>query len=116
MEGSTIAFCGLDCGSCPAFLARKYDDQSIREKTAKEWTEKGFEIFPQEINCDGCNIREGVVIDFCRQCKVRSCAMERDVESCAECEDFICQDLDSLYGLIGVEPKEKLQQIHLSKE
>lgn len=116
MEGRITAFCGLDCDSCPAFLAKKYDDQSIRERTAKEWTAKGDKISPLEINCDGCSSKEGDLINFCKECKVRSCAIGKGVESCADCEEFICQDLDSLYGIIGEEPKERLLQILLSEE
>jgi hypothetical protein len=106
MEGRMTAFCGLDCDSCPAFLAKKYDDQSIRERTAKEW-----DVSPMEVNCDGCSTREGDLINFCRECKVRSCAIGKGVESCADCEDFICEDLESLFGIIGEEAKERLQQI-----
>ena len=32
-----IAYCGLDCGKCDAYLATVNDDQALREKTAKLW-------------------------------------------------------------------------------
>lgn len=34
-----IAFCGLDCEKCDAYIATKNDDQALREKTAKLWAE-----------------------------------------------------------------------------
>ncbi len=34
-----IAYCGLDCGKCDAYLATINDDQELREKTAKLWAE-----------------------------------------------------------------------------
>ena len=32
-----IAYCGLDCETCDAYLATMHDDQPLREKTAKLW-------------------------------------------------------------------------------
>ena len=34
-----IAYCGLDCEKCDAYLATINDDQNLREKTAKLWSE-----------------------------------------------------------------------------
>ena len=34
-----IAYCGLDCETCDAYLATINDDQALREKTAKLWAE-----------------------------------------------------------------------------
>ena len=34
-----IAYCGLDCEKCDAYLATINDDKALREKTAKRWAE-----------------------------------------------------------------------------
>ena len=34
-----IAYCGLDCEKCDAYLATIHDDQELREKTAKLWAQ-----------------------------------------------------------------------------
>ena len=34
-----IAYCGLDCEKCDAYLATIHNDQALREKTAKLWAE-----------------------------------------------------------------------------
>ena len=34
-----IAICGLDCEKCDAYIATKNNDQALREKTAKLWSE-----------------------------------------------------------------------------
>ena len=34
-----IAYCGLDCEKCDAYLATINDDQALCEKTAKLWAE-----------------------------------------------------------------------------
>lgn len=40
-----IAYCGLDCEKCDARIATLNDDNVLREKTAKLWSElNGIEI------------------------------------------------------------------------
>ena len=34
-----IGCCGLDCEHCDAYLATIHNDQALREKTAKLWSE-----------------------------------------------------------------------------
>ena len=50
-----IAYCGLDCEQCDAYLATIHDDQELREKTAALWARlNNAPILPQHINCRGC--------------------------------------------------------------
>ena len=52
-----IAYCGLDCESCEARRATVNDDDSLRQRVAKEWSAlNGVEITPEMINCVGCRI------------------------------------------------------------
>ena len=37
MMDRRIAYCGLDCEACDAYLATIRDDQALREKTAALW-------------------------------------------------------------------------------
>lgn len=39
-----IAFCGLTCTECPAFIATQKDDDKERKKVAKVWS-KDFKRF-----------------------------------------------------------------------
>ena len=49
-----IGYCGLDCAACDAYLATVHDDQTLREKTAKLWSELNqAAILPEHINCLG---------------------------------------------------------------
>ena len=60
-----IAYCGLDCEKCDAYLATINDDQALREKTAKQWAElNNAPILPEHINCQGCRV-EGIKTVFC---------------------------------------------------
>ena len=70
-----IGYCGLDCEKCDAYLATIHNDQALREKTAKKWSEMNHvEILPEYINCEGCRVN-GVKTYFCEQmCGIRKCA------------------------------------------
>ena len=55
-----IAYCGLNCEMCEARLATINNDDALRAKVAKLWSElNDVEITPDMINCEGCRI--GVV-------------------------------------------------------
>lgn len=93
-----IAYCGLVCSSCPTFLATKNDDHVAREKTAAMYAEEyGFNLKPEEINCDGCLSVGGRLIDFCQTCGIRQCCSERGLENCALCDKQPCEKLISFH-------------------
>ena len=81
-----IAYCGLDCEKCDAYLATINDDQALREQTAKLWSEKNHaDIRPEYINCEGCRA-DGVKTFFCtNQCEIRRCALDKCFETCGDC-------------------------------
>ena len=84
-----IAYCGLDCEKCDAYLATVNNDQALREKTAKLWSELNHvTILPEHINCEGCRT-DGVKTVFCQSlCKIRQCAMKKGFETCGDCSDM----------------------------
>lgn len=84
-----IAYCGLDCETCDAYLATINDDQELREKTAKLWTElNNTPILPEHINCEGCRM-DGIKTVFCdRLCDIRQCALRKGVAICGDCSDI----------------------------
>ena len=60
-----IAYCGLDCETCEARLATMHNDNELRKKIAKEWSELNHaEITPEMINCEGCRM-DGVKTPYC---------------------------------------------------
>jgi len=95
-----IAYCGLACSECPAYLARQNDDFELRRKTAEQWSKEfGTEMKPEDINCDGCLSREGAHIGYCGICEVRKCGMERGVLNCAYCDDYGCEKLTKFHEM-----------------
>ena len=84
-----LAYCGLDCEKCDAYLATLHDDQALREKTAKAWAALNHApIPPEHIHCQGCRA-EGIKTVFCEHlCESRQCALKKGVETCGDCPDL----------------------------
>lgn len=84
-----IAYCGLNCEKCDAYLATINDDQALREETAKLWAElNNAPILPEHINCQGCRV-EGVKTVFCSSiCGIRQCALKKKMRTCGDCPEM----------------------------
>jgi len=94
-----IAYCGLVCSKCPTFLATQNNDDDARAKTADYYARKfGFNLKPEEINCDGCKSRSGLLIAYCRSCEIRQCCGERGFIHCAVCPDQPCEKLTKFHA------------------
>ncbi len=96
--GGMIAFCGLDCAVCGAYLATQADDDALRAKTAGEWSARyNVDIPPEEINCDGCR-SEGRKFFYCAtMCELRKCGISKGVDTCAACDEYPCEKLEAFF-------------------
>ena len=93
-----IACCGLVCSKCPTFLATKNNDDNARKKTAAFYSEKfGFNLKPEDINCDGCLSNKGELLGYCSTCEVRKCCREKGLDNCAVCKDQPCDKLTKFH-------------------
>lgn len=88
-----IAYCGLDCEKCEARIATINNDDNLREKVSKKWTEmNGIEITKDMINCEGCRM-DGVKTPFCDNlCEIKKCASCNKLETCGSCEKLMTCD------------------------
>jgi len=95
-----IAYCGLDCEKCEAFIATSKNDDGLRAKVAKHWTETyNVPVKSEDINCTGC-LSDGVKVYYCDQiCEVRKCARNRMVKHCGLCDSFPCYKLEEIFKL-----------------
>ena len=84
-----IAYCGLDCEACEARIATVNDDNNLRKKVAKEWSDlNGVEITPEMINCMGCRV-DGVKTPYCdSMCQIRQCALKGKYDTCGDCKEM----------------------------
>lgn len=97
-----IAYCGLNCSQCDAYIATQADDNAKREATAQQWSRMyNADIQPAQINCDGCKSK-GVQFFHCNHCDIRQCCTSKGVEHCAACDSYIC---DTLAAFIKLAPE-----------
>jgi len=84
--GKTLAaVCGLFCEACTLFIATKEDPARLKGLAAR------FQLSEEEMKCYGC--RSDKRGPYCKICKMFSCAAERGIDFCSECEDYPCDDL-----------------------
>jgi len=95
-----IAYCGLNCEVCEARFATVNNDDALRQRVAKEWSElNGVRITAEMINCSGCRI-PGVKTPYCDSlCPIRQCAMGKQMETCGSCPEMnFCEKLSMITG------------------
>ncbi len=110
MISEMTAYCGLQCNECKAFKATQTKDLEWKKQIARHWSDQ-FEIKfkPEEVTCEGC--KSDVLSGWCRNiCRMRPCAEERKVKTCAHCNNYPC---DMLKQFLSEEPvaKENLETI-----
>jgi hypothetical protein len=91
-----IAFCGLVCTECPAYVATQAGDQKKLSQLALEWGSGGQVLSAEDCLCSGCKGR-GLLASFVGQCKIRRCARDRGVETCGHCPDYPCGLLEETF-------------------
>jgi len=112
--GKMVAYCGLVCTDCEAFMVTQKNDTAKRKELAEAWSKQfGHEIKAEEINCDGCLSLDGRHISYCNVCDVRKCGMEKDVENCAYCIDYKCEKLEKFHEQ-APKAKGNLEEIRLN--
>jgi hypothetical protein len=88
-----IAYCGINCSECPAYLATQKNDMSQLEKIANEWSTERMKFEAKDIMCKGCH-STGKIFSWCKSCDIRKCAIEQGLENCAHCSGYPCAKLD----------------------
>lgn len=94
-----LAFCGLDCSVCPAYVATINNDDTARSKIAEEWGKQfNVQMKPEDVNCDGCLSIDGRHLGYCAMCEIRKCGIGKAVENCAYCADYSCEKVSAFHA------------------
>jgi len=93
-------YCGIDCDACPALLATRKGDEAALAAVAAEWSKLyGAKIPPESIPCAGCFARAPEPTGcHAHECGIRTCAMGKGVDTCAECPDYACDRLAEFFA------------------
>lgn len=102
-----IAKCGYRCDLCPAYETNLKSDVD-KQRMSDAWARYcGFQVPPEQIqSCPGCIVRGADPT-----CTVRPCAIEKDVENCAHCEQFVCDKLKAKVNFVEENVKVDLSDI-----
>ena len=113
---SIIAYCGLNCSECPAYVATQSGDPAALERVAAQWREAFNmpDLTAEMVICDGCLPQEGGRLSgYCTTCAIRACAVEHGVANCAHCADYACEKLTGFW-VHAPEAQATLAQIRAS--
>ncbi len=112
MQKKMVAFCGIVCDDCRAFIATQRNDRKLKEEVAKAWSTEKEPLKPEDIDCDGCLATGRRLLKFCGTCEVRRCGYEKCVENCAYCREYPCVKLTTLWkSVTESKPKVTLDEI-----
>ncbi len=85
-----LTLCGYRCDLCQ-FYTKNIKSEKDKERVSREFNRIfGYDIKPEDVECVGCK-NEGKHV--ATSCSVRLCALEKGVENCAHCSEFICDKL-----------------------
>lgn len=86
-----VAYCGLICNECPAYIVTREGNTEKKRELAREWSNNSYQLSADDISCEGCIGEEGKQISrFCRECPIRQCAVKKTVTNCAYCTEYPC--------------------------
>jgi hypothetical protein len=97
-----IAFCGLTCTDCAAYIATQANDYAalrrVRDQWREEYSASGMTV--DDVACDGCLVG-GLKCGHCAECDIRACGQSREVANCAHCTDYAaCDKLERFFGFV----------------
>ena len=96
--------CGLDCFNCPVYLAN--NNEEIRKQMALVVQGYGVPYVEayEKAACEGCRKRNGVSPLATEPCKVSKCVSSKGFETCADCSDFPCDNLQPFADMAAIVP------------
>ena len=110
-----IAFCGLVCTECPAFIATQKEDDEERKKVAEMWSKEfKVELKPEDINCDGCLADSERLFSHTKVCEIRKCGLDRKVANCAHCDEYACEKLTAFFKMVP-QARSNLDEVRKSR-
>jgi len=121
MSELALAYCGLNCKDCVVFIATVNDDNELRRKTAEEWGKTYAEyigkkyLSVEDMNCQGCRSDGDLRFIGCTNCPIRKCSQEKNLDTCADCDEYETCAMINGFFTTSPEAKENLDQIRANK-
>jgi len=105
-----LAFCGIDCTSCPVCRATIDENDILKVETAEKWSKEfGFIVQKSDMNCLGC--RSKILFKLCIDCPFRSCSLGKGIDNCGQCSEYPCVTLNRFLRSVP-EARERLKKVN----
>ena len=89
-----MSACGVICSECPAYFAAS-KGLGHQQRVAEAWQRiYALNEIAANITCSGCLGPDEAVFYTCRRCNARNCCRTKGFNSCAECPEKQCKDLE----------------------
>lgn len=89
-----IAYCGLNCTECPAFIATRDNNLEKIRALATEWSTESLKFEPDDILCDGCTKHDERLFKWGYECGIRICCSAKGHPNCSHCECLPCDEVE----------------------
>ena len=92
-----IAYCGINCKSCPLYIATKNDDIVVKQELSLKWGKlynRSFDI--ENMSCHGC--KSGKKFFLSEQCDITTCNTVKGIETCKQCTNHPCDRIEKFYA------------------
>jgi len=116
IDPAKLNYCGYQCPeNCPFLKGSVENNVELKKEAYAQWEIKerfDVDFDPEKIFCYGCKTKdkpEGIVLV---NCTVRSCAMEKELDCCIECDELVACEKDLWIRF----PDFKKQVIEMQKE
>jgi len=99
-----VSYCGIICQGCPIYWATREKDKEKKEKMRVVIARLGSEQYGKEFkldditDCDGCRTEGGRLLGICSDCPIRKCARQKELENCAHCPEYACENLKKFFS------------------
>lgn len=95
-----ISKCGCDCFNCPSYKDNLRTIEK-RQQCSSAWKEfLKIKLSSEKLRaCDGCSIPDRERKTYYVNCRIRKCAMLNEMENCAFCTGFPCNELSKAHSI-----------------
>lgn len=117
MATQMIAYCGINCGKCPAYSFPRLGEKLHMKGPFQSMLKSRMKPKPEGyVICDGCTAVGARCVTHCTTCPVRLCAKEAGVENCARCDKFACEHLQDIWKItVFKDAQPRLEKLHTGR-
>ena len=107
-----LAKCGCDCFNCPTYKDN-LRTMETRNKCSSGWERfLNIKLSPEKLRtCDGCSVPDEERNTYYLNCKIRKCVLLNNVENCAFCAGFPCEELLHVHSLQKITSRQEFIKI-----